>query len=172
MLESMILIPLLVAARPTERATKDIYEQRSPIGLLVDGWNPTAASHTEMLLARNYPASFIRLDIPKFSTSEEDAVLRGAFEEIALPQSVWRPLLGKAKEALASASFTPIKIVPVLAKDMEEDQSLLTIRLYVDADFEKAMELDLFLTKSMVAFFPELPEQLSFTVYESDDLAT
>lgn len=128
---------------------------------------PQIYSSAKVLLRRDMGEGLL-LDLAAAIPPKDD-VLVNAFNAIALQEGVGETLLNEAKGILASASYPVKKIEPLLTNDQEEDHLLLLIRLYVDAEFEKAMELDSLLTKRMVATFHTLPEQLSFAVYEQDD---
>jgi len=89
-----------------------------------------------------------------------------AFGKIGLPESDGLVLLNKAKEILEQSNFPCANVVPILANDLEEETSYLTLRLYVNASMQEALELDTALTHGLISSFPRLPVSLSFSVYE------
>lgn len=92
-----------------------------------------------------------------------------AFGKIGLPEKDGLVLLNKAKEILSESNYPCANVVPIIANDLEEEISYLTLRLYVNASMQEALELDSALTHGLISSFPRLPVNLSFSVYEIEE---
>lgn len=161
--ESFIAISILAAGAQLNRNTRDTYNfqpssQEVPTSLIVSGITqpplygeiyvptaidrPVAYSDRDILVARALSASGIRI---------EDGL----------------SLLAKAKQLLSEERHPCVEIIPVLAHDMDEDATYLTLKMVVDTSFETSLELDASLTRGLIKSFKRIPERLSFAVYEA-----
>jgi hypothetical protein len=167
--ETMIIVGSFASAE--DRPTRDVYVHGTVARLVPDSRHPYANCETMPMYFVGSPDSLIEAVASHPTPIPSDWAFDMAFREINLQPEVGYQLLSKATEVLVSESFPPTYVSPFLTRDVDEDRSLLTVRLYVDADFAKSLELDSLLTQRLVKLFDRLPEQLSFAVYDRDDVS-
>lgn len=71
-----------------------------------------------------------------------------------------------AKDILAEMNFPAIRMTPELINDPDEDVEYLNIKLHINASFEQALELDSALTRNLLSRVENLPERVTFAVYD------
>lgn len=150
-IETLIIVSYLAAAKPTG----DVYSHQR----YVEQPQSIADITTQ-----------VTLPVLRIDPASDNSPITSAFKDIGLNSEIGLALLAEAKEILKSVSYPVIQVVPVVAHDLEEGKTYLTLQLYVNADFDKALELDSLLTEGMVSAFPELPQKLSFVVYENEEM--
>lgn len=89
-----------------------------------------------------------------------------AFDKVGINRAEGDQLLVLAKGILAEMNYADTKVTSSIVNDPEENESYLTLRLHVDADFDTSLKLDSILTRELVSRTESLPEKLSFAVYE------
>lgn len=163
-ISSMIVISLASLQSPPP--TLAIYDQNIQLNRIeykIDTDIPSVVSWKEL-------SKQLGLELPT-NRIQQDASpeILQAFREINLPQENGLRLLRIAKKILSEANYPCNSVIPVIARDTEEDVSYLTLRLHVKADMAKAFELDDDLTRGLISSFSRLPVRLSFTVSENED---
>lgn len=123
----------------------------------------------------NIPTTFIDNVSPSFTTwgmglqiSNPVNEIHLAFEKVGINRDVGDKFLFIAKGILAELNYPNIKVNPLLIRDPEENSSYLTLRLHVNTSFEESLALDSKLTRELVHRTTNIPENLSFAVYEME----
>ena len=89
-----------------------------------------------------------------------------AFNEAGISQNDGDAFLNIAKGILAEMRYPVKKVTPQLINDPEENSFYLNLKIHVEATFEDTLMLDSLLTKILLSRIDQLPEKLSFSVYE------
>lgn len=89
-----------------------------------------------------------------------------ALDSIGISRVVGDKLLNLAKGILAELNYQNVKVLPSLVRDPEENASYLTLCLHVNTTFEESLALDSKLTRELISRNVNLPENLSFAVYD------
>ncbi|MDD2933877.1 MAG: hypothetical protein PHO76_08335 [Methylotenera sp.] len=155
---TLAIIGYLAAGSDTKRVSGDIYTQKST---LVE----KSSIPKDYSLTKTYVPSLVLWDNNSTRVSQAQNVISNSFNEIDLPIQDGLYLLEINKKFLASSSFVVRRIEPVISFDSEEDNIYLNIRLYIEANFERTLELDYLMTKNLVKSTQYIPEKLSFTVH-------
>lgn len=99
-------------------------------------------------------------------TVTPESSLQLAFDNVGVNRVVGNQLLSMAKGILAEMNYSHVEVVPSLVKDPEENASYLTLCLHVNATFEESLALDSKLTNELISRSVNMPENLSFAVYD------
>lgn len=97
-----------------------------------------------------------------------DSDIHLAFDNVGIDRNVGDKFLDLAKGILAELNYPNIKVTPSFARDPEENASYLTLCLHVNASFEESLALDSKLTRELVYRTDNIPENLTFAVYEME----
>lgn len=151
------------AGLQTQPPTLGVYEQMPRLEFKTDADIPSVVAWQKMSREKGF-----EFPVAQGKIATIDPEIIQAFDKIGLPETDGKKLLNRAKEILSATSYSCTKVVPIIASDLEEGVSYLTLRLYVDASMEKAFELDSALTRGLISSFPRLPVRLSFAVYENE----
>ncbi|MEQ1638739.1 MAG: hypothetical protein ABL903_18930 [Methylococcales bacterium] len=89
-----------------------------------------------------------------------------ALDSIGISRAIGSQLLSMAKGILAELNYSEVKVSTSLVRDPEENVSYLTLCLHVNATFEESLALDSKLTKELISRAVNIPENLSFAVYD------
>ncbi len=116
------------------------------------------------------PAAFIGSVAPTVTTwgmwQQAIGDVHRAFDEVGINRVVGDQLISLAKGVLAEMNHPSIKVIPSLVIDPEENATYLTICLHVNTTFEESLALDSKLTRELVDRADNMPENLSFAVYD------
>lgn len=161
--ESLITISILAAGAQLNRNTRDTYNVQPPsrevsTSLISFGVTPPT------LLGQAYVSTTIGSTIVY---SDSDIMVARALSASGIRFEDGFLFLAKAKQLLSDAQYPCVEVVPVLAHDMDEDATYLTLKMVVNTTFEKSLELDASLTRGLIKSFKRIPECLSFAVYEA-----
>lgn len=159
-ISTLAIVGYLAAGSDTKRASGDIYSQKNTIV-------EKKITPKDYSITKTYVPSLVHLD-NTIRISQTPDVISNYFNLINLPIQDGMHLLKINKAYLALNSFAVQKIEPIVSFDSEEDSTYLNIRLYVEASFEKTLELDYLMTKNLVKSTQYIPEKVSFTVHTDE----
>jgi hypothetical protein len=84
-----------------------------------------------------------------------------ALDSIRVSRAIGSQLL-----SMAELNYSEVEVSTSLVRDPEENVSYLTLCLHVNATFEESLALDSKLTKELISRAVNIPENLSFAVYD------
>lgn len=149
--------------------TSDVYKVITSINTPVQ----RAFNETSQVNQTLHVAPFLGNTIPTLTTwgivqqtvAPENSI-NLALDSAGINRTIGNQLLNIAKGILAELKYSEVKVSPSLVRDPEEDASYLTICLHVDVTFEESLVLDSKLTKELISRTVNIPENLSFAVYD------
>lgn len=89
-----------------------------------------------------------------------------AFDKAEIKREIGDYLLSMAKGVLIEMKYPSVDVRPSLVSDPEENAVYLTLCLHINATFEESLALDSKLTKELISREINMPENLSFAVYD------
>ncbi|MEQ1601028.1 MAG: hypothetical protein HOP04_10920 [Methylophilaceae bacterium] len=163
---SLAVIGYLATGADTKRVSGDVYAPKISLveNNIAKDYSQTK-THIPSLVALTNSTTISKAR--GLDNKAGDEILK-AFNEIGLPPKEGIRLLEINKDFLGLNSYPVKKIEPITSIDLEEGATYLNVRLYIEADFEKVLELDYLMTKNLVKSTEYIPEKISFTVYNEE----